>query len=42
MMTYYGDGAFTGQITPATAAKVAQNLRGGVLCECGACSALKA
>lgn len=42
MMTYYGDGAFTGQITPATAAKVAQNLRGGVLCECGACVALKA
>lgn len=42
MMTHYGDGSFTGQITAETAAKVAQNLRGGILCECGACSALRA
>lgn len=41
MMTHYGDGSFTGQITAETAAKVAQNLRGGILCECGACSALR-
>ena len=42
MMTHYGDGSFTGQITAETAAKVAQNLRGGILCECGACSTLRA
>lgn len=41
MTTYFTDDLFTGEISAETASKVAGNLRGGTLCECGICTSAR-